>query len=95
MCLRRYNRITVLNEYIRIITVLAFRQSILSMKNSGMQLLELIYMSEFKGKCPRCGSTDAVDLGNPTIHVGKTRQARVNVRECANCKLIYYEAYTE
>ena len=52
-------------------------------------------MSEFKGKCPRCGSTSSVDLGNPTIHVGKTRQARVNVRECTNCKLVYYEAYQE
>ena len=60
-----------------------------------MQLLELMLMSEFKGTCPRCGNTSSVDLGTPTIHVGKTRQARVNVRECTNCKLIYYEAYKE
>ncbi|MFX1465489.1 MAG: hypothetical protein ACFFA5_03355 [Promethearchaeota archaeon] len=52
-------------------------------------------MSEFKGKCPRCGSTNSVDLGNPTIYVGKTRQNRVNVRECTNCKLVFYEAYEE
>jgi len=60
-----------------------------------MQLLELILMNKFKGTCPRCGSTSSVDLGNPTIHVGKTRQARVNVRECTHCKLVYYEAYQE
>ncbi|MFX1521136.1 MAG: hypothetical protein ACFFCD_14585 [Promethearchaeota archaeon] len=52
-------------------------------------------MSEFKGKCPRCGSVNSVDLGNPTIHVGKTRQARINVKECTNCKLVFYEAYEE
>ena len=46
------------------------------------------------GKCPRCGS-EAVELGTPTIKVGKTRQMRVSVKQCPNCLLVFYEGITE
>ncbi|MHA1595771.1 MAG: hypothetical protein ACTSXJ_06510 [Candidatus Baldrarchaeia archaeon] len=47
-------------------------------------------MSEEEHKCPRCGGK-GVELGMPTIKVGRTRGIRVRVFECANCKLIFYE----
>ncbi|MCD6240787.1 hypothetical protein J7K27_04605 [Candidatus Bathyarchaeota archaeon] len=42
------------------------------------------------GKCPRCGS-EAVELGTPVIHAGKTRQMRVSVKQCPKCFLVFYE----
>ena len=36
-----------------------------------------------------------VELGTPTIKVGKTRQMRVSVKQCPNCLLVFYEGITE
>jgi len=46
------------------------------------------------GKCPRCGA-ESVEIGTPTIMVGKTRQMRVRVRECPKCLLVFYEGMTQ
>lgn len=45
-------------------------------------------------ECPRCKGK-SIALGQVTVPIGKTRGKRVNVNECVNCKLLFYEAREE
>lgn len=47
-------------------------------------------MSEYEGKCPRCGSLSA-NYGLILISVGKTRKAKAAVNVCSKCNLLFYE----
>ncbi|MGQ9721489.1 MAG: hypothetical protein ACUVXA_09240 [Candidatus Jordarchaeum sp.] len=46
------------------------------------------------GECPRCKSK-SINLGQVAVPIGKTRSKRVNVNECVDCKLVFYEAVEE
>ncbi|MDH5815267.1 MAG: hypothetical protein QE164_00480 [Candidatus Nezhaarchaeota archaeon] len=47
-------------------------------------------MSEYEGKCPRCGSSSA-NYGLVLITVGMTRKVRASVNVCGRCSLLFYE----
>jgi len=47
-------------------------------------------LSEYEGKCPRCGSSSA-NYGVVLLPVGETRKVRVSVNVCSKCNLVYYE----
>jgi len=47
-------------------------------------------MSEYEGKCPRCGSPSA-NYGLILLSVGVTRKVRASVNVCSKCSLIFYE----
>ncbi len=45
-------------------------------------------------ECPRCGGK-SINLGQVNAPIGKTRQKRVSVNECVDCKLVFYDAAEE
>jgi len=47
-------------------------------------------LSEYEGKCPRCGSSSA-NYGVVLLPVGETRKVRASVNVCSRCNLMFYE----
>ncbi len=45
-------------------------------------------------ECPRC-KKKSINLGHVNLPIGKTRSKRVNVNECVDCKLVFYEESKE
>jgi hypothetical protein len=45
-------------------------------------------------ECPRCGGK-SINLGRVNVPIGRTRQKRVAVNECVDCKLVFYETFEE
>ncbi len=54
----------------------------------------IICGGETMSECPRCKGK-SINLGQVTVAIGKTRGKRVNVNECVDCKLLFYEALEE
>ena len=47
-------------------------------------------MSEYEGRCPRCGASSA-NYGVVLLPVGETRKVRASVNVCSKCGLVFYE----